>query len=278
MSESFEDLLCKLGVENQYYSSSYIEQRLKNEMALLGLTSTNTYWDFIQKNPDTRNRLMHLFENHYTDFFRDGVVFTLLEKKVFPAIIERKQKEQAKSVRVWSAACSSGQEAYSISMIWDELRTSRNPDLTCFLFATDKNEFQLEKARKGAYLEQSMSRVSFERVHRYFSKKEGLYVVNDALKSGIDFSVFDLLTRQDCCPASSIYGNFDLIFCCNVLCYYASEYQNRIVRLLDHSMAENAFLVVDSSERDLLLRKGFLEFIPESGIFVKHENTRNYGP
>jgi chemotaxis methyl-accepting protein methylase len=89
----------------------------------------------------------------------------------------------------------------------------------------------------------------------------------------VDFSFFDLLSDQGACPASSIYGNFDLVLCCNLLFYYKPEFRTRILEKLSNTLAPGGFLVTGETEREILLKNGYREYIEFSSIFLKPEQT-----
>lgn len=181
---------------------------------------------------------------HETMWFRDDHPFQFLQDKFFPSLMENgKQKE----IRIWSAACSSGQEPYSISMAFQE-SLERNRLLSsgseCKIIATDISKSVLAMARSGVYDQLSINRgISQERIRRHFSKLEkNLYSVNDSIKSRVDFGVFNLTENFP------YVSTFDCIFCRNVLIYFSPELKKKILLQFHKALKTGGILVLGASE------------------------------
>jgi len=114
-----------------------------------------------------------------------------------------------------------------------------------------------------------MTNLNMKRVKQWFTKQGEFYLVNPELKQNIDFSVFDLFSTHLSAPQASIFGDFDLVVCANLLFYYKPNYQKEMIKKVDKSLAKNAYLVAGEAERDLFLHANYVEAFPQSGIFKK---------
>ena len=107
------------------------------------------------------------------------------------------------------------------------------------------------------------------RVKQWFLNDKETYTINPLLKNNIDFSVLDLFNEQLSCPPASIFGDFDIVVCANLLFYYKQEFRKIILDKATNCLANNGYLVVGKTERDILLQHNFHEVYPQSGIFQK---------
>jgi chemotaxis methyl-accepting protein methylase len=184
-------------------------------------------------------------------------------------MLAAKVKRKEKSIRIWSAACASGPEPYSLAMLADEISGSHTGNIDFRIFATDNNLPELSKAGMGIFPAISMTKVTLKRAQSYFTRDGEQYTISPHLKGMVDFSYFDLLSDSRSCPEPSIYGNFDLVMCSNLLFYYQPELRLKILGKVEATMTPGAFLVTGETERDLLLKNGYQEVIEYSAIFRK---------
>ena len=129
------------------------------------------------------------------------------------------------------------------------------------------DEAVLAEARAGVYPSSALGNVSHKRVGTWFKKRKDQYLIKPALRQHIDYSVFDLLEEEHTSPPSSIFGDFDLIFCSNVLIYYKPDYQDQILGKICRSLSTSGFLIVDDVERASVLAHNFNEVFPPAAIF-----------
>jgi chemotaxis methyl-accepting protein methylase len=111
--------------------------------------------------------------------------------------------------------------------------------------------------------------LTLKRKNEWFTKKGDFYVVKNQLKENIDFSVFDLLNENSNCPPSSIFGDFDIIFCANLLFYFKREFRTSILEKLSSSLAKGGLLITGETEREILIQHNYREVYPQSAIFSK---------
>jgi chemotaxis methyl-accepting protein methylase len=178
-------------------------------------------------------------------------------------------RTRKRELRIWSAACAAGQEAYSLAILLEELKSDYGNRFSYRIFATDQDESQVNAARNGQYHAVALNNLSLKRVGQWFTRKGETYTVKAELKKNMDFSVFDLFSENLSSPPGSIFGDFDLVFCANLLFYYKKEYRKIILEKTGKSLAAGGFLVLGEVEREILLNYGYKEVFPHSAVFRK---------
>jgi len=178
-----------------------------------------------------------------TLWFRDNHPFRILSDIIFPEFAE---KNSMKPARIWSAACSTGQEPYSMTMIADEFKRSKPGKLRggVQIVATDISQTVLENAKGGEYEMLAIGRgLSKERLNAYFSELDtGAWKIKPELRRLIDFKLLNLLDRY------SVLGKFDVIFCRNVLIYFSAELKLDILSRMRQVLNPGGYLVLGASE------------------------------
>lgn len=227
------------------YDEAFLVKTLRRRMAAININQSD-YVLYLQKNRDEAESLVASFQISYSQFFRNGLTFAVLEQLVLPQLLSYKPENG--EIRVWSAGCSTGQEAYSIAILLEELLISSSKPMRFRIFATDLSSEALDTARTGVYDEDSLSNVRMKYIKRYFSKMGAAYQVVPGLTEKIVFSQYDLLDAHSTNPPDSIYGDFDMIFCCNLLFYYQTPVRRSIVKKLKRSLAEGGFLITGEAE------------------------------
>lgn len=227
------------------YDEAFLVKTLRRRMAAIAINPSD-YALYLQKNRDEAESLVGSFQISYSQFFRNGLTFAVLEQLVLPQLLSHKPENG--EIRVWSAGCSTGQEAYSIAILLEELLISSSKPMRFRIFATDLSSEVLDTARTGVYDEDSLSNVRMKYIKRYFSKMGAAYQIVPGLTEKIVFSQYDLLDAHSTNPPDSIYGDFDMIFCCNLLFYYQTPVRRSIVKKLKRSLAAGGFLITGEAE------------------------------
>ena len=259
----------KLAIDLSVFDPAFLERTITARMASESIKSADLYLSNLQENKEEQAELARNLSNSYSEFFRNPLTFAYLEQIILPGLLEKRRISREKKIRIWSAACASGQEAYSLSILCDELSQNKPKETQCLIFATDHNESELTKAQVGDYTSATLGKVSLNRIQTYFIQKEETYSVIPRLKEIINFSVFDLISGEGTCPPASIYGNFDLIFCSNLLFYYKPVYRNRILDKLGNSLANGGYLITSETEREIAKGNNYREVFANSAIFQK---------
>jgi len=249
----------------EFLEERYVVRILEETTHKEGYGHTEAFLAALREDPGKMQQFLSTLNNTWSSFFRDPLTFGALEKVVFPLFRQRKGSNHA-NLRIWSSACASGEEPYSLAMLAAEF-TKNNPDISCQLFATDINAEILAKANHGGYTEEAMANLPLKFVDRYFHKRGSLFYVIPLLRKVVDFSEFDLLSSRQMCPKASIFGNFDLIFCANLLFYYRPESQKIILDKITGCLARDGFLVTGDTEREIVLSYGYREYMPHTSIY-----------
>ena len=223
-----------------------VSARLGKRLRATNLTSVSDYCNLLKTRNDGEE-LAHLIDaisTNHTFFFREIAHFDFLQNTVIPEMKARAQQERWSQFNVWSAACSSGDEPYSIAITLDENLGATWP---WRIEATDISNRILEKASAGIYREETVSKLEPARVRRHFQRghgpQQGNYRVKTALQSGIKFQQLNLLEGPP--PFKDL---FQVIFCRNVMIYFDRPTQEELVQKLTQHIVPGGYLFVGHSE------------------------------
>lgn len=252
------------GIDISTYEDSFLIKTLQNRISASKCESIEEYCILLKQSSTEGNLLIASLQNNYSEFFRNALTFAVLERIVLPSLVQKKKK---KEIRIWSAACAQGQEVYSIAMLLEELRNGDNEKFKYRIFATDKCDAQINNARIGKYPSSALNNVNFKQAKKWFTKQNDVFTIKPELKAYIDFSVFDLLDKNSGSPSASIFGDFDIVFCANLLFYFNPKNQKQILNKVSKSVSDGGYLITGEAEREILLNLDFKEIFPQSGIF-----------
>lgn len=218
--------------------NSYKEKQMKRRIeALIKKNGYEGFEDYV-KALKTNKVLYNEFTNYLTinvsEFYRNPEQWKILENEVLPLLFQK-----SKSIKIWSAACSTGDEPYTIAMILSKYL----PMDTIRIYATDIDKQALEKASEGVYSVKSLENLPVEFKQKHFTKiNDVTYKISDKIKKCVDFKQHDLL--KDNYP-----GGFDLIVCRNVLIYFTEEAKEKIYVRFNRALNEEGILFVGSTEQ-----------------------------
>ena len=238
----FKNVLLQLrthsGVDFSLYKPRTIHRRITRRMVLNRVETLDAYARSLRGNAAELDALYRDMLINVTSFFRNPEAFEVLQRKVFPKLLEQSQGE---SVRFWVLGCSTGQEPYSLAMAYTEFveRIAGAPRLQ--IFASDLNEQLLEKARQGLYPESLLHDVSPERLRRFFTEEPGGFRIAKSLRDAIIFARHNVLTDPPFC-------RLDLISCRNLLIYLNTDLHGRILSAFHYGLKPGGFLFLGVSE------------------------------
>ena len=230
------------------YHLAMLERRIQNRIIHLGSITPEAYFEYLQNNQGEPTRLIENFMINVSHFFRDPLSFELLAKVAIPAIIASKQRTDEHSIRIWSAGCAHGEEAYTVAMLFNEYFAREMEQFNLDFFATDFDSQAIEKAKQGTYTSASMKEVKRGLLKKYFIEHDDSFSIIPDVKMRIQFSTYDLLQKNSYAPSESIFGDFDLVICRNVLIYFNQEFQKLILNKLLKSLAPKGVLMLGESE------------------------------
>jgi len=258
----------KYQIDISTYDLSFLEKLLKKRLLFVDSKSIENYIDYLSNN---RKEAEHFFETlniTYSEFFRDPLTFAILEKIVFPKLIE--EKSDIGEIRIWSCGCATGQEAYSIAFLVDKLYSKRTKPMQFRILATDISRNAIEIALGGTYKADAVENISLRMLKDYFICSGDSYTVIPKIKKMITFSTYDLLNSSSKYPPESIFGNFDVVFCSNLLYYYQSNIRQLMFKKLISSLGEKGYFVTSDVERGFVSSCDRLHNItPSVSIFIK---------
>jgi len=262
-------LLHTKGTDISIYEENFLIKTIDKRLMATDNNSYRNYCRYLIANESEIDLLFKSLHISFSEFFRNPLTFAVLEQIIFPSFLEKKKIRKEKDIRIWSAACAAGQESYSLAILFDELMEISNSKIVCRIFATDICPLELSNASRGVYQTKSVNKVSLQRIQKYFTKKGDSFTISQNLRKYIDFSVFDLLAEHGYSPPASIFGNFDVIFCSNILFYYKPEYRIRILEKLSKNLSPGGFLITGEAEREIVKSFKFREVFPNSAVFQK---------
>jgi PAS domain S-box-containing protein len=239
--EAFYRLLHdKAGYNFNLYKKSVVGRRINRRMYLRGLTTVNAYLQFISENAPEINHLASDLMIGVTSFFRDPLAWKALKNSVIRKLAAA---DDNSPVRVWTPACASGEEAYSIAMMLHRELELAGRKREIQVFATDVNERALEKAREGKYPSGISSEISPDFMKKYFTYTEdGLYaIISKEIRGLVVFAKHDILTDPP-------FSRLDLAICRNLLIYIEPEAQEKCIALFHYALKNNGFLFLGNAE------------------------------
>lgn len=249
------------------YDNAFLTNTLHKRVNESGCSSVEEYLDLLSKSEFENKLLVDSLQISYSTFFRNPLTYDVLDKLILPGILEQRKNMKNKQIRVWSAACAAGQEPYSLAMLFEEA-IKCNDSSNCYrIFATDRDEMQIDMAKKGHYHVSALDNMPLKLANKWFRRLGEIYTVKPELKKQIEFSVFDLFDHHFSSPPSSIFGGFDIVFCANLLFYYKTNYRKVIINKIAASMTGDGYLITGETEREMLIGNNFKEVYPRSAIF-----------
>lgn len=220
---------------------------LADRAEALGDDSLSDYYTRITESPDReleiRNLLAHLSVQE-TQFFRNPPQFDALQQNVIPEIARHKAASKNRSLRFWSAGCSTGQEPYSIAMSALNVLPDAK-DWNIQVLGTDLNEDALAVAERGWYQEKRMSGIDRKERDRYFRPQGGGFVIDEHVKRLVHFSRHNMVTES---LPIDIFGTYDVIFCRNVIIYFTHETAKYVIELFYDILNPGGYLFLGHSE------------------------------
>ncbi len=235
------------GIYFQDNKKYLLESRLQRRMKFLNFNSFEEYYNFVRFKPEGRKEIDYIMEAitiNETYFFRNQAQLDAIVSKVLPEQIERKRSRGARKIKIWSAASSSGEEAYSVAMVINEFIKPQNPDFTFEIIGTDIDRAVVRAAQNAVYREYSIRNMPKHFLRKYFDIREGAYALKPEIKRYATFKVLNLYDDA----AMKMMFNFDIIFCENVLIYFDRESKIKVVSSLYNALNQGGYLFIGFSE------------------------------
>lgn len=222
-----------------HYKQTTILRRMERRMMITHKDKLMDYVNFLMESPEEVRILSKEVLIGVTSFFRDPDFFLVLKEKAITEIINHSMADEA--VRVWVAGCSTGEEAYSMAIMFHEVMESLRIKRNIKIFATDLDAEAIATAGKGVYGDNIVDAVSPARLSKFFTRRSNTYVVNRDIRKMIVFSPHNVF--QD--PP---FGRLDLISCRNMLIYFQPVLQNDLFAIFHQALKDNGYLFLGKSE------------------------------
>ncbi len=267
-------VLARTGIQLSDEKRYLIETRLDPIVRDRGLPSLSVLASKIRLggDPALESAVVDAMTTNETLFFRDKGPFDIARSLILPKLIEARRRQG--QIRIWCAACSTGQEPYSLAMLLDEMRPSLR-GIAVEIVATDISEKVLEQAREGVFSQFEVQRgLPIRLLLQHFTQEGTRWRIKPELKREISFRRLNLLQ-----PFQSL-GRFDLVLCRNVLIYFNDTTKRDVLSRIATAMAPDGFLILGGAESALGLAEFFATHRDERGVYVRAESpeARPKGP
>jgi chemotaxis protein methyltransferase CheR len=238
-----------------------LQSRLQTRLVKCSLTDFNAYYRFLSSHPQRQNEwdeLASVLCNNETYFFRERAQLDVLARDVVDEALK-----SGGTLRVWSSACSTGEEPFSLAMTLLESRRIRPSQVQ--IKATDLSPRALAKCAEGFYRELSFRATPPELIQRYFRPFQGGFLISDDIKRMVDFNRINLLDEH----AIARMGPFDAIFCRNVLIYFDKPTQKRVVEAFAKALRPRGFLFLGHAESIMRLTDRYDAVVTPAAIYYR---------
>ena len=266
------ELFKHLGVSGDAYKEAYLKRRIQARIRKLGISDTMEYYRLLKKNRQELNNLILTVAINVTEFFRDPLIWKTFQKKIIPELVHYKQENRDTSIKIWSAACSTGQEPYSIAMSFYEVLGENLGEFKISILATDIDREALQIASKGVYPSDIVEKyIPKNLINKYFLKSDEFYRVLPKIRRLVRFQQFNLFSK--------IYPKgFDVIFLRNVLIYMKKEAQEKVFRQMYDALEDHGYLILGKTETILGSSSALFKMYDLlSRVYKKNLEVNRYG-
>jgi two-component system CheB/CheR fusion protein len=229
----------QFGIDFSLYKTSTVARRIQRRVDLLRVDSIAAYVEQLHADPDELNTLYQDLLIGVTQFFRDPEAFETLEREVIPQILDR--VPPAQELRLWIAGCATGEEAYSLAMLFYEQLAARGRPINMKILATDVHPASLEFASAGVYGDDQLGNVTPERLERFFTRRSSGYQISQELRQLIVFARHNVLKDAP-------FTKMSFISCRNMLIYLQPQAQRTVLSLFHFGLSTGGVLFMGASE------------------------------
>lgn len=258
------DLFCEylyknMGIYVENSKKNLLAQKLSKLMHDSGIPNSGEYYHFIVSPPiserqkELKNKFLDTVTVHKTNFFRENNHFEFIQRNINKIIDESPSVKSTGELRVWSAACSTGEEAYTLSMLLKEILPG---NIRAKILATDISPDSIRKALDGVYKFGPEDNITNYYINKYFNKTGDSWIISDEIRNYITFRLFNLMSPFP------FKNPFDIIFCRNVMIYFDTEVQEKLVNNFYTALSRQGLLFIGHSESLIKIKHPFTYFEP----------------
>lgn len=263
--EIFRVLEEQSSIKFSQYKATTVARRIERRLGINQLKTLDAYLRLLMDSPQELQILSKELLIGVTRFFRDDEAFAYLAKEIVPELVTRAVGRR-EGLRLWVAGCSTGEEAYSLAILFDEALRQRNIEVKVKIFATDVDADAIVEASSGVYLLDMVQDVSEERIGRYFVEEDGSYAVTQHLRQMVVFSTHNMIDDPP-------FLNIDMVSCRNVLIYFQYAVQKKVLSSMYFSLVSEGFLFLGNSESLGDLNSHFETLNGRKCVFKKTNNS-----
>lgn len=245
------DIKKKTGIDLALYKEAQMKRRLTSLYEKRGFRSFKEYYLAVSEDKKLLEEFLDRMTINVSEFYRNGKRWEVLEKKLLPKLLEKNCR-----IKIWSAACSTGEEPYTIAMILSKFM----PLSQVQILATDIDENVIARAKIGAYPERSLNEVPEEMKRKYFTQDGSFFKISEEIKKTVTFKKQNLL-------ADPFGGPFDLIVCRNVLIYFTEDAKDILYKKFSGALKQDGIFFVGSTEQ--IFNPSIYEFETEDTFFYR---------
>jgi len=257
--QRYLDLFCEylyknMGIYIEDKKRNLLSQKLVKLINESDIKSLGEYYHFIvapsitEKQKALKNKFIDTVTIHKTNFFRENNHFEFIKRNIGQIIEESPTIRTTREIRIWSSACSTGEEAYTLAMLFNEILPC---DIKAKILATDISPESIHKALTGLYKFGPEDNITNYYINKYFSKNGDNWAVSDEIKNYVTFRLFNLM------EPFPFHNPFDIIFCRNVMIYFNREIQEKLVNNFYSSLGDNGLLFIGHSESLIQVKHNF---------------------
>lgn len=230
------------GLDLHQYRRAYTERRLAARMRMLTLHTYRQYERYLDAHPEEYTKLLDTLTINVTDFYRDGTVYEILEREVIPTLLREKVASRQRSIRVWSAGCATGEEAYSVTMAFLSAMGRQADEFLLTVFGTDIDPKALEAAKAATYDVAKLPHIPKAHQMRFVEKSERSFSIRPEVTQHVRFRRLNLFEDE---PINIV----DVVLCRNVFIYFTREQQARVIEAFWRVLYRGGYLILGRSEK-----------------------------
>lgn len=249
------------GIDFRHYKRSSLIRRIERRMDRLSLADMEEYARLLPEEPDELLALGKDLLIGVTQFFRDPQAFETIQKKVIPAIAESRGHER--HIRVWVAGCSTGEEAYSLAILFHQFNETLTEPYSVKIFSTDLDKDAVAAASQGIYPEAAVKSLPKPWLRRYFTRNGDFYHIDKDIRRMVVFAPHNMIEDPP-------FSRLDLIACRNLLIYLQSETQQKVLSMLHYALNPDGFMFLGPSETIGRLTHLFVPYDRKWNIFRRN--------
>jgi len=236
--EFLREATALLGLQWRPFHRKGIKRKVERRVSDVGLSDLREYLLKVKKDSEEQHLLSKILTVTISRFFRDKEVFHTLRQAIFRDLL----KEDSRELRIWCIGCASGEEPYSLALLWKENFEQTWPEVHPSILATDIDENLLERTKEGTYKKSSLKEVPGGSVKNFFRKESEFYILDQAIREGIEFKKHDILHGEP-------FLEMDIVLCRNLaFTYFSKESQIEVLKKMVTSLKEKKFLVIGKEE------------------------------